>query len=107
MLYWTDRGDAPNGNKVSRTPIDTTPAQAILLRHLGEVFIASPSSAPASSARAGPPTTSHAASTSSRLIQRQTPRWSVSKGGYDDLIHCRPLDPRIWRRNVRSRRLRV
>jgi hypothetical protein len=36
MLYWTDRGDAPNGNTVNRTPIDTTPAQAIVLRHLGE-----------------------------------------------------------------------
>jgi hypothetical protein len=36
VLYWTDRGDAPEGNTVSRTPIDTTPKQEIVLRHLGE-----------------------------------------------------------------------
>src|SRR5215813_8006096 len=36
MLYWTDRGDAPKGNTVSRTPIDTTPKQEIVLSHLGE-----------------------------------------------------------------------
>src|SRR5262245_57070320 len=36
MLYWTDRGDAPKGNTVSRTPIDTTPTQEIVLSHLGE-----------------------------------------------------------------------
>src|SRR5262249_14940178 len=36
VLYWTDRGDAPKGNTVSRTPIDTTPTQEIVMRHLGE-----------------------------------------------------------------------
>jgi len=36
MLYWTDRGDAPNGNTVNRSPIDTTPKQEIVMRHLGE-----------------------------------------------------------------------
>src|SRR5262249_54744374 len=36
MLYWTDRGDAPNGNTVNRTPINGTPRQEIVLRHLGE-----------------------------------------------------------------------
>jgi hypothetical protein len=36
MLYWTDRGDAPNGNTVNRSPIDTAPKQEIVLRHLGE-----------------------------------------------------------------------
>src|SRR5215470_5228718 len=36
VLYWTDRGDAPKGNTVSRTPIDTTPTQEIVLSHLGE-----------------------------------------------------------------------
>lgn len=36
MLYWTDRGDAPKGNTVNRTPIDTTPKQDIVLSHLGE-----------------------------------------------------------------------
>jgi hypothetical protein len=35
-LYWTDRGDAPNGNTVNRTPLDTTPKPEIVLRHLGE-----------------------------------------------------------------------
>jgi DNA-binding beta-propeller fold protein YncE len=36
MLYWTDRGDAPKGNTVNRTSIDTTPQQELLLGHLGE-----------------------------------------------------------------------
>src|SRR5262245_45960678 len=36
LLYWTDRGDAPNGNTVNRTPIDATPKQEIVLGHLGE-----------------------------------------------------------------------
>src|SRR5262245_41726038 len=36
MLYWTDRGDAPKGNTVSRSPIDATPNQEIVLSHLGE-----------------------------------------------------------------------
>jgi hypothetical protein len=36
LLYWTDRGDAPNGNTVNRSPIDTTPAMEIVMRHLGE-----------------------------------------------------------------------
>jgi hypothetical protein len=36
ILYWTDRGDAPRGNTVNRTPIDTRPNQQIVLSHLGE-----------------------------------------------------------------------
>src|SRR5262245_8401018 len=36
VLYWTDRGDAPKGNTVNRSPIDTTPKQEIVLGHLGE-----------------------------------------------------------------------
>ncbi len=36
MLYWTDRGDAPKGNTVNRTPIDTTPKQEVVMSHLGE-----------------------------------------------------------------------
>ena len=36
MLYWTDRGDAPNGNTVNRTPIDTPFHQEVLMGHLGE-----------------------------------------------------------------------
>ena len=37
LLYWTDRGDAPKGNTVNRTPIDTTaPKREIVLSHLGE-----------------------------------------------------------------------
>jgi sugar lactone lactonase YvrE len=36
MLYWTDRGDAPKGNTVNRSPIDTTPSQEVVLSHLGE-----------------------------------------------------------------------
>ena len=36
LLYWTDRGDAPRGNTVSRTPIDTTPKQEVVMSHLGE-----------------------------------------------------------------------
>ena len=35
-LYWTDRGDAPRGNTVNRTPIDTPPKQDVVLSHLGE-----------------------------------------------------------------------
>src|SRR5262249_7526831 len=38
VLYWTDRGDAPKGNTVNRTPIDTTPALEVVLRHLGEAI---------------------------------------------------------------------
>ena len=36
LLYWTDRGDAPDGNTVNRTPIDTTPKREIVMGHLGE-----------------------------------------------------------------------
>jgi len=36
ILYWTDRGDPPRGNTVSRTPIDGRLKQAILLDHLTE-----------------------------------------------------------------------
>src|SRR5262249_38834754 len=36
LLYWTDKGDAPTGNTVNRTPIDATPAQEVVMRHLGE-----------------------------------------------------------------------
>lgn len=36
LLYWTDRGDAPNGNTVNRSPIDTTPKREIVMGHLGE-----------------------------------------------------------------------
>ena len=38
VLYWTDRGDPPRGNTVSRAPIDATPIPApqILLTHLME-----------------------------------------------------------------------
>ena len=36
VLYWTDRGDAPGGNTVNRTPIDATPAQEVVMGHLGE-----------------------------------------------------------------------
>jgi Low-density lipoprotein receptor repeat class B len=36
VLYWTDRGDPPRGNTVSRSPIDGRPEQAILLDHLME-----------------------------------------------------------------------
>jgi hypothetical protein len=32
-LYWTDRGDPPRGNSVSRTPIDSRPVQEIVLGH--------------------------------------------------------------------------
>ena len=35
-LYWTDRGDPPLGNTVSRTPIDGKPTQEIVLRNLME-----------------------------------------------------------------------
>jgi sugar lactone lactonase YvrE len=38
MLYWTDRGDAPQGNTVNRTPIDTAPTQEVVLSHLGEAI---------------------------------------------------------------------
>src|SRR5262245_22093917 len=30
VLYWTDRGDAPKGNTVNRTPIDTTPKPEVV-----------------------------------------------------------------------------
>ena len=36
MLYWTDRGDPPRGNSVSRTPIDGRPHQEIVLTQLRE-----------------------------------------------------------------------
>jgi sugar lactone lactonase YvrE len=36
LLYWTDRGDAPRGNTVNRTPIDATFKQEIVMGHLGE-----------------------------------------------------------------------
>ena len=36
VLYWTDRGDPPRGNTVSRTPIDGYLNQQIVLGHLME-----------------------------------------------------------------------
>jgi hypothetical protein len=36
VLYWTDRGDPPRGNTVSRTPIDGPLNQEIVLGHLME-----------------------------------------------------------------------
>jgi hypothetical protein len=36
VLYWTDRGDPPRGNTVSRTPIDGDLNQQIVLGHLME-----------------------------------------------------------------------
>jgi len=36
MLYWTDRGDPPRGNTVSRAPIGTKAAPEILVTHLME-----------------------------------------------------------------------
>jgi hypothetical protein len=33
VLYWTDRGDPPRGNAVSRTPIDRQLKQQIVVRH--------------------------------------------------------------------------
>jgi hypothetical protein len=36
VLYWTDRGDPPRGNSVSRTPIDGDLSQEIVLGHLME-----------------------------------------------------------------------
>jgi hypothetical protein len=36
VLYWTDRGDPPRGNTVSRTPIDGQLNQEIVLGHLME-----------------------------------------------------------------------
>ena len=36
VLYWTDRGDPPRGNTVSRTPIDGQLRQEIVLGHLME-----------------------------------------------------------------------
>jgi hypothetical protein len=40
MIYWTDRGDPPRGNTVSRAPMDAPPKkrreQQILLTHLME-----------------------------------------------------------------------
>jgi hypothetical protein len=36
VLYWTDRGDPPRGNTVSRAPIDSDLKQQIVLDHLME-----------------------------------------------------------------------
>ena len=36
MLYWTDRGDAPKGNTVNRTPLDSAPKPEVVVSHLGE-----------------------------------------------------------------------
>jgi sugar lactone lactonase YvrE len=36
VLYWTDRGNPPRGNSVSRTPIDGKPRQEIVLTDLME-----------------------------------------------------------------------
>jgi hypothetical protein len=36
VLYWTDRGNLPRGNTVSRTPIDGNLTQEIVLDHLME-----------------------------------------------------------------------
>jgi hypothetical protein len=36
VLYWTDRGDPPRGNTVSRTPIDGRRNQELVLGHLME-----------------------------------------------------------------------
>jgi hypothetical protein len=36
ILYWTDRGDPPRGNTVSRTPIDGALNRQIVLSHLME-----------------------------------------------------------------------
>jgi sugar lactone lactonase YvrE len=36
LLYWTDRGDPPKGNTVSRAPIDEKAAPEILITHLME-----------------------------------------------------------------------
>ena len=36
VLYWTDRGDPPRGNSVSRTPIDGSLSQQIVVGHLME-----------------------------------------------------------------------
>lgn len=36
LLYWTDRGDAPNGNTVNRTPVDAAPKQEKVMGGLGE-----------------------------------------------------------------------
>jgi hypothetical protein len=36
VLYWTDRGDPPRGNTVSRAPIDRTAEPEILITHLME-----------------------------------------------------------------------
>jgi hypothetical protein len=36
VLYWTDRGDPPRGNSVSRTPIDSHFHQQVVLDHLME-----------------------------------------------------------------------
>src|SRR5207244_4465114 len=42
MLYWTDRGDPPRGNTVSRAPLDASAAERespeILFTHLMEGF---------------------------------------------------------------------
>jgi hypothetical protein len=36
VLYWTDRGNPPRGNSVSRTALDGKPEQQIVLRDLME-----------------------------------------------------------------------
>ena len=36
VLYWTDRGDPPRGNTVSRTPIDGSLGQEIVFGHMTE-----------------------------------------------------------------------
>src|SRR5262245_51088248 len=36
LLYWTDRGDAPEGNTVNCTPLDTAPSLKVVMGHLGE-----------------------------------------------------------------------
>ena len=36
ILYWTDRGDLPRGNTVSRTPIDGSPNQQLVIGHFME-----------------------------------------------------------------------
>ncbi|MEJ1965545.1 MAG: 3-hydroxyacyl-CoA dehydrogenase [Gammaproteobacteria bacterium] len=36
VLYWTDRGDPPRGNTVSRTPVDGALSQQIVMGHLME-----------------------------------------------------------------------
>ena len=38
ILYWTDRGDPPNGNTVSRAPVDRKAEPEILVTHLMEAI---------------------------------------------------------------------